>query len=637
MNTKIVLFFVIAAQSFTLFAQTDIFVSPTGNDRDPGSLNAPLQSVNAAISKAWSGDRIFLREGIYHEQVTFIRSGTADAPITLLNYPNEQAIISGAEAISEWEPVSGSIFRSTLPFETRQVWQDTLVFLRPATSVTGMQAGTFYFDRNTDHLYVWCTDGSAPTAHLIEAGKRPYGIDLTLGEQATGCSYIEIRASETGRLVVQHVMGTLDDAFGIYLGYGSDYNVLSGASAENRNLVVRCVGRWWDDGFNSFQGVQLRKNSQLDGAQHNLIQYTDISWCGDKGIQLWGENTSFNRICFNNVHDNGVHGIVPNRNADNNVIEWNRVWGHDGGAEKMNEGGAGIKTDDASGNTFRYNICWQNTFGIGVIGQSRATKIYHNVAYLNEGQTQRYGYGLICKGNGCEEVDIRNNVLMNNANAQIYFDEEALQGSGHLMQTNVCYRDLNYNGADIIRLGNSVYRSGDEWNENSGWDGQILEVNPEFLDAENYDFLLEPASPLIDAGTDIGLPFEGSAPDIGVYETWLDTLGAEIRITPDSPVGLLSLSFEVIFTKNVNRAPVLVMENNDGLEIPLTTTGMLPGTRFFTEYEITPQIPDGQYSVQFENKIFILPEEIPASVVLKPVDLRVDKPPLRPMGVQLDP
>ena len=269
MNSKIVLLIVFAVQWANVFAKIEYFVSPTGSDENPGTFGEPLKSVNAAISKAGARDKIFLRQGIYHEQVTFACSGEANAPITLLNFPAEEAIISGSEPISEWESVSGSIFRSTLTFETRQVWQDTLIFLKPATGIATMQAGTFFFDRNSNSLYVWCTDDAPPENHLIEAGKRPYGIDLSLGEQATGCSYIEIRASESGRLVVQHVMGTQDDAFGIYMGYGSDYNVLSGASPENRNLLVRCVGRWWDDEPILTRGFSYEKTARR--TVHNTI------------------------------------------------------------------------------------------------------------------------------------------------------------------------------------------------------------------------------------------------------------------------------------------------------------------------------------------------------------------------------
>ena len=51
----------------------------------------------------------------------------------------------------------------------------------------------------------------------------------------------------------------------------------------------------------------------------------------------------------------------------------------------------------------------------------------------------------------------------------------------------------------------------DNWQDN-------LEAMPEFTAPERGDFTLQAASPLIDAGIDVGLPFNGAAPDIGAFE-----------------------------------------------------------------------------------------------------------------------
>ncbi len=41
------------------------------------------------------------------------------------------------------------------------------------------------------------------------------------------------------------------------------------------------------------------------------------------------------------------------------------------------------------------------------------------------------------------------------------------------------------------------------------------EVAPAFVAPEKGDFSLEPGSPLIDSGIDVGMPYEGEAPDVG--------------------------------------------------------------------------------------------------------------------------
>jgi len=46
-----------------------------------------------------------------------------------------------------------------------------------------------------------------------------------------------------------------------------------------------------------------------------------------------------------------------------------------------------------------------------------------------------------------------------------------------------------------------------------------IDGNPLFVDASNGDYRLSDGSPCIDRGTDVGLPQEGTAPDIGAWET----------------------------------------------------------------------------------------------------------------------
>ncbi len=48
------------------------------------------------------GDEVFVREGIYKEQVSIGASGTVDSRITIKNYPSEKPIIDGSETLTEW-------------------------------------------------------------------------------------------------------------------------------------------------------------------------------------------------------------------------------------------------------------------------------------------------------------------------------------------------------------------------------------------------------------------------------------------------------------------------------------------------------------------------------------------------------
>ena len=72
------------------------YVSPSGNDRNPGTLTEPWRSLSKANHEARPGDTIFIRAGIYHEDINPVRSGSAGDPIVFMGYPGEEAEIQGA-------------------------------------------------------------------------------------------------------------------------------------------------------------------------------------------------------------------------------------------------------------------------------------------------------------------------------------------------------------------------------------------------------------------------------------------------------------------------------------------------------------------------------------------------------------
>jgi hypothetical protein len=69
----------------------DYYVSPTGNDANPGTLAAPFATLNKAQSVAQPGNIIYMRGGTYlpSETIRITNSGTVGNPIQLLAYSGE--------------------------------------------------------------------------------------------------------------------------------------------------------------------------------------------------------------------------------------------------------------------------------------------------------------------------------------------------------------------------------------------------------------------------------------------------------------------------------------------------------------------------------------------------------------------
>jgi len=70
-------------------------VATNGNDKNPGTLELPLRTIQQALRKATASDRIYVRGGIYTEALYLDKSGTQERPFVLAAYSGEQVILDG--------------------------------------------------------------------------------------------------------------------------------------------------------------------------------------------------------------------------------------------------------------------------------------------------------------------------------------------------------------------------------------------------------------------------------------------------------------------------------------------------------------------------------------------------------------
>ena len=87
----------------------ELYVSPSGNNKNPGTKTAPFGTIAFAASKAKPGDTVKIGPGIYREQISFKKSGRKDAPITFAGTRGKNGeFLSIVEApgitVSNWEP-----------------------------------------------------------------------------------------------------------------------------------------------------------------------------------------------------------------------------------------------------------------------------------------------------------------------------------------------------------------------------------------------------------------------------------------------------------------------------------------------------------------------------------------------------
>jgi len=79
------------------------YVSPNGDNGNPGTEAQPFRTISQGLSVARAGDTVYAREGTYYERVKIRNSGTADNPIVISAYPGERPVIDGQYQGGTWD------------------------------------------------------------------------------------------------------------------------------------------------------------------------------------------------------------------------------------------------------------------------------------------------------------------------------------------------------------------------------------------------------------------------------------------------------------------------------------------------------------------------------------------------------
>lgn len=104
-----------------------LYVSPNGNDRNPGSERKPFATLSRAreavreLKRTVRGPiRVLVREGTCYLRESLVfgpqDSGTAGAPVTYAAYPGERVTLSGGRKLNcQWKPHRDGIMQCSLP------------------------------------------------------------------------------------------------------------------------------------------------------------------------------------------------------------------------------------------------------------------------------------------------------------------------------------------------------------------------------------------------------------------------------------------------------------------------------------------------------------------------------------------
>src|SRR3989344_191660 len=248
------------------------YVSPDGNDNNPGTFASPFRTLNKAADAAVAGDVIYARGGKYEalDLERHGRSGTANSPITYKAYPGEKPIIDGSTMETFINSVGG--VESRIPAGLWIWGKSYLIF---------------------DGFEVHSSKGSGVS--IINGG------DVT---KITG-SYNKIL-----NCVINGSQG-----MGLSIGNGGQYNLIKNCRIYNNAYAhwPRNLSGGWAGGL-----------SIGSGSKHNTVEDSFIYWNHGEGLvaNLNADNTTFRH---NVVSDNwGVNLYI--QGARNAIVDGNLVY-----------------------------------------------------------------------------------------------------------------------------------------------------------------------------------------------------------------------------------------------------------------------------------------------------------------------
>lgn len=248
------------------------YVSPVGSDTNPGTIDAPWQTIQMAMTSLQPGQIAYVREGTYETGGTFGTEADrylwtavcqAEAPCSLLAYPGERPVLHGQVRIEgSYLRISGFVIEGPLSADV--------------TSPTGRRANQ-----------VWLNE-----AHYIEFS----GNEVRYNDYHAG---IKLDSVSNVHLIGNHVHD--NGRFSLAT------DPLNGASTKNTD-----------------QGIYWASTT----AGGNLVANNLIERNRAKGLQLYEHGTYDVIVVHNTVVDNGSAGILLNGKTDritvaNNVVAFN--------------------------------------------------------------------------------------------------------------------------------------------------------------------------------------------------------------------------------------------------------------------------------------------------------------------------
>ena len=318
------------------------YVALSGNDDDPGSFAYPWRTVQKAADTLTAGDTVYIRAGVYGEQVIPQNSGSAGQPITYAAYPGETAIIDGTGVtVPDYQGLFDLAGRDYIRVSGLRVIHSNYYGIVADNSSHITIEHNYTYDTYTSGISSWSSN------NIIVDGNEVVGACTGPWQE-----HISISSTDTFEVRYNHIHDTIPGTEG---KEGLSVKDASSRGKVYGNLVYNLnhVGIYVDAEAEHLFDIEVYQNLVHD------IEAMGFSLASEQGGTL--ENIRlYNNIAYNNLVGLWLSACCIATHPFKDITIINNTFAYNG--RNGWGGGIGIENTQMQNVVIRNNICSQNIY-----------------------------------------------------------------------------------------------------------------------------------------------------------------------------------------------------------------------------------------------------------------------------------